>query len=160
MSNADVIRDQYAAVNERDWERAMSHYAEDVELVIPAGGIRSGTFSGRDEVGRWFGDWFSSFGRDLHFEILRLEELPDGSIEVTAENVATGKASGAEVRATVAWRYGFRDGRISHVEGGDRQGSAEAATSESAGSARAAASPTASRLSTHTLSSVSSGVCQ
>ena len=115
-SNADTIRDQYAAVNERDWDRAMSHYAEDVVLVIP-GGLRSGTFSGRDAVGRWFGDWFSSFGRDLHFEIIGIEELPDGSNEVTAEQVARGRASGVELEQTVKWRYRFRAGRITSVEG-------------------------------------------
>ena len=116
ISDADVIRDQYAAVNERDWERAMSHYAEDVELVIPRG-LRSGTFRGRDEVGRWFGEWFSSFDRDLHFEITDLVELADGAIELTADHVARGRTSGAEVTQTVVWRYRFRDGRIVHVEG-------------------------------------------
>lgn len=122
MSNADVIRDQYAAVNERDWDRAMSHYAEDVELVIPAGGLRSGTFSGRDAVGRWFGEWFDSFDRTLHFDIVRFEEHSDGSVEVTAENTARGKSSGAEVKAHVTWRYWFRDGHIIRLEGIDQPG--------------------------------------
>jgi glutamate-1-semialdehyde 2,1-aminomutase len=116
LSNADVVRDQYAAVNERDWERAMSHYHPDVELVAPRGGIRAGTFRGRDAVGRWFGEWMSTFDEGLHFEITELRELPDGSVEVTADHVARGRASGAEVRSVVAWRYEFRDGRIVRVE--------------------------------------------
>ena len=33
--NAEIVRDQYAATNERGFGRAMSHYAEDVEMVIP-----------------------------------------------------------------------------------------------------------------------------
>ena len=121
-SNADVIRDQYAAVNERDWDRAMSHFAEDVELVIAPGGIRSGTFSGRDKVGRWFGEWFGSFDRTLHFEIIGFEERPDGSLDVTAEHVARGKSSGAELTTTVIWRHWFRDGRIARLEGLDQPG--------------------------------------
>ena len=32
--NVEVVRDQFAAVNERDFPRAMGHYAEDVELVV------------------------------------------------------------------------------------------------------------------------------
>ena len=70
MSDAEieVIRDQYAAVNERDWKRAMSHYADEVELEIPGSGLQSGTFRGKEAVGEWFGDWMATFDRDLHFE--------------------------------------------------------------------------------------------
>jgi glutamate-1-semialdehyde 2,1-aminomutase len=116
IGNADAIRDQYAAVNERDWGRAMSHYDPDVELVVPRAGIRAGTFRGRDAVGNWFGEWMSTFDQGLHFEITELRELPDGSVEVTADHIARGKSSGAEVTMTVHWRYGFRDGRIVRVE--------------------------------------------
>jgi ketosteroid isomerase-like protein len=31
--NLEIVRDQYAATNRRDFHRAMSHYAENVELV-------------------------------------------------------------------------------------------------------------------------------
>jgi hypothetical protein len=42
--NLAVIRDQYAATNERDWARAMAHYDVDVELVVPEGSSsRAGT---------------------------------------------------------------------------------------------------------------------
>ncbi len=34
QENVDVVCDQFAATNERDFERAMSYYAEDVELVV------------------------------------------------------------------------------------------------------------------------------
>ena len=40
-SGIDVLRDQFAAVNERDFPRAMGHYAEDVVLIIThAGGVK------------------------------------------------------------------------------------------------------------------------
>ena len=53
--NVDVLRDQFAATNERDFPRAMSHYAEDVELVVSPGAfLQSGTFAGRRAVGQWF----------------------------------------------------------------------------------------------------------
>jgi ketosteroid isomerase-like protein len=32
--NVDMVLDQFAATNERDFPRAMSHYAEDVVLVV------------------------------------------------------------------------------------------------------------------------------
>jgi len=125
----EVLRDQYAAVNERDWERAMSHYAEDVVLVVPPGqGLPAGTFSGREAVGRWFGDWFSSFDRSLHFEIMEIRQDEDGSVFLDAVNRARGRTSGIEVAGRVRWRYELHGDKIIHVEGlgWDERGSATA----------------------------------
>ena len=47
--DVDVVLDQFAAVNERDFERAMSLYAEDVELVVdPRAFLERGTYKGRE----------------------------------------------------------------------------------------------------------------
>jgi ketosteroid isomerase-like protein len=114
----EVVRDQYDAVNERDWERAMSHYAEDVRLVaVDSQSIITGTFVGAEAVGRWFGDWFASFDRDLRFEIKEMTELEDGRILVVATNFAHGRASGAPVEGDVVWTYRMRDGKIIEVFG-------------------------------------------
>jgi ketosteroid isomerase-like protein len=117
LSNVEVIRDQYAAVNERDFKRAMSHYADDVVLVVIGEGIRTGTFEGREATGRWFGDWFSTFDEDARFEITELAELEDGTVLLVADHHARGRASGVEVHGTVAWLYRLRDGKIVRVEG-------------------------------------------
>jgi ketosteroid isomerase-like protein len=62
QENVDVVLDQFAATNERDFPRAMSHYAEDVELFVDPGGFLSaGTIKGRDAVGQWFADWLTTF---------------------------------------------------------------------------------------------------
>lgn len=116
-SNVEVIRDQYAATNERNWERAMSHYAEDVVLEVRGVGLRSGTFDGRDAVGRWFGDWFDTFERDAHFEITELDEREDGSVLLVADHHARGRGSGVEVEGKVIWLYHLREGKIVRVEG-------------------------------------------
>jgi ketosteroid isomerase-like protein len=113
----EVLRDQYAAVNERDWARAMSHYAENVELVVPGSGLNTGTFTGKDAVGDWFGDWMATFDRDLHFEIREITELRDGSLLLIADHRARGRASGVELEAPVVWRYWLRDGKIVRVGG-------------------------------------------
>lgn len=114
----EVIRDQYAAVNERDWARAMSHYAEEVELVIPGTGLQTGTFTGKAAVGEWFGDWMRTFDYDLHFEITELVELRDGSFVVFADHRARGKGSGVELEEQIAWRYWLRDGKVVRILGG------------------------------------------
>lgn len=113
----EVLRDQYAAVNERDWGRAMSLYADDVELFIPGSGLKAGTFVGKDAVGDWYGDWMAMFDRDLHFEIREIVELEDGSLLLFADHRARGRASGVELEEPVVWRYWLRGGKIVRVAG-------------------------------------------
>jgi ketosteroid isomerase-like protein len=117
LSNTDVIRDQYDAVNERDFDRAMSHYAEDVVLVVREG-LPPGTYEGADAVGGWFGDWFATFDRDSHFDITRLEEPEEGSVLLVADYQGSGRGSGARIEGNVVWLYHLRDGNIVRVEGG------------------------------------------
>jgi ketosteroid isomerase-like protein len=115
--NVEVIRDQYAATNERDFDRAMSHYGEEVELVVHLPDIRAGTFKGRDATGRWFGDWLSSFDRDARFDVKEMTELDDGSVLLVADHHARGRASGAEVHGTVVWLYRLRNRKIVRIDG-------------------------------------------
>lgn len=131
----EVLREHYAATNERDWPRVMSHYAEDVVLTIPPEGpyLNSGEFRGRDAVGGFFGDWFRSFDTDLRFEITELEELEDGSILLVADNHARGRASGVALRGTVVWTYRLRDGKIVSVAGHESPEAARRAATERAG---------------------------
>jgi ketosteroid isomerase-like protein len=114
--NVEVVRAQYAAVNERDFARAMSCYSDDVELVTQAGDFRAGTFKGREAVGRWFGDWFSSF-RENRFDVEEVTDLPGGVVLLVADYQGRGKASGAAVRGKVVWVYRLREGKIARVEG-------------------------------------------
>jgi len=52
QENVEAVCDLYAATNERDFPRAMSHYAEDVELVAhPDAFLEHGTAKGRHAVG-------------------------------------------------------------------------------------------------------------
>ena len=115
--NVEVVRDQYAATNERDFARAMAHYDADVVLIVPPGFIDPGTYQGRDAVGAWFGDWFRSFDRDARFELKEISEPVDGAVLLVADHRARGRASGVEVHATLVWVYGIRGGKITRVEG-------------------------------------------
>ena len=101
QENVEIVLDQYAATNERDFERVMSHYAEDVELVArEPWTIQSGRFKGREAVGRWFGDWFATFGRDARFDVQEARGLPTGAVLIVADHRARGRASGVEVHGT------------------------------------------------------------
>ena len=111
-----MVLDQFAAVNERDFSRAMAHYAEDVELIVdPAAFLEGGTFRGRDAVGRWFGNWFGTFEPGYHFEIDEARELGE-VILLVATHRGRGRTSGVEVGTQTGYLYSLRDGKVSRVE--------------------------------------------
>ena len=116
MTAAEVVRDQFYATNERDWRRAMSHYAEDVVLGVHGVGITDGTFMGRDAVGAWFGDWFGAFDRDAHFDITELSEQDGGTVLVVADHHASGRTSGVEVHDVFVWLYRVRGGKVVRLD--------------------------------------------
>jgi len=114
--NVEIVLDQFAATNERDFSRAMGHYAEDVELVVQAdASLEAGTFRGREAVGRWFGEWFSTFEPGYHFDIEEARAFGD-VVLLHARHHGRGRTSGLEVRGEMGYLYTVRDGKIVRVE--------------------------------------------
>jgi len=114
--DVDVVLDQFAAVNERDFERAMSHYADDVELFVDSRAfLESGTFHGREAVGEWFGNWFRTFEADYRFDIEETRDLGD-AVLLVASHRGRGRTSGAEVQGRNGYLYRVRDGKIVRAE--------------------------------------------
>jgi len=114
--NVDLVLAQFAATNERDFPRALRYFAEDVELrVHPDAFLEGGTFSGRDAVGGWFADWFSTFEPGYHFDIEEARELGD-VVLLVASHHGRGRTSGAEVRGQTAYLYGVSGGKVARVE--------------------------------------------
>ena len=114
--DVDVVRDQFAATNERDFERAMDLYGDDVVLVITDWGPNPGTYEGKEAVGQWFGDWFSTFAADYHFEIQEARDYGGGLVFLFATHGGKGRASGAEVHGENAYLYRVKDGKITRVQ--------------------------------------------
>jgi ketosteroid isomerase-like protein len=115
-ANVELVRDHFAATNERDFPRAMSHYAEDVELVVDAKAfLESGSFKGREAVGQWFGSWFSTFEPGYHFDIEETREV-GGVVVLIASHHGRGRSSGIEVHGQTGYVYKVREGKIVHVE--------------------------------------------
>jgi ketosteroid isomerase-like protein len=114
-ANVNVIRDQFAAVNERHFPRAMEHYAEDVELFVDSDAfLTGGTFSGREAVGQWFADWFTTFEPGYHFDIEEARDLGD-RVFLSASHGGRGRSSGVEVQGQTGYLYDLRDGKIVRV---------------------------------------------
>jgi ketosteroid isomerase-like protein len=112
----EVLREQFAATNERDFPRAMSYYADDVVLVVEEGFLSTGTFEGKEAVGEWYGDWFRAFGTDYRFEIEEIRELEPGLVFMTATYGGSGRSSGVGVSDRRAYLYRVEDGKITRIQ--------------------------------------------
>jgi ketosteroid isomerase-like protein len=114
--DVEIVLDQFAAVNERDFPRAMRHYAEDVVLVVdPDAFLEGGTFEGREAVGEWFGNWFRTFAPGYRFEIVEARDLGD-VVYLLANHTGRGRASGAEVHRQTGYLYRLRGGKVVRAE--------------------------------------------
>jgi ketosteroid isomerase-like protein len=118
MSEADidVVLDQFTAVNERDFPRAMNGYADEVVLVVEEGFLNTGTFEGKEAVGEWFGDWFRAFGADFHFDITEVRELEEGLVFLFASFRGSGRASGVQTSGEAVYLYRVDGGKIRRVQ--------------------------------------------
>jgi ketosteroid isomerase-like protein len=111
QENVEVVLDQFAATNERDFPRAMSHYAEDVELVVHSDAfLEAGTVRGRDAVGQWFANWFKTFEPGYHFDIEEARDFGD-VVLLNASHHGRGRTSGIEVHGETGYLYTLRDGK-------------------------------------------------
>jgi ketosteroid isomerase-like protein len=114
--NVSVVREQFAATNERDFVRAMSYYADEVELVVDSDAfLHGGTFSGREAVGQWFADWFTTFELGYRFDIEEARDLGD-VVLLVATHHGRGRTSGVEVSGRTGYLYTVRHGKIVRVE--------------------------------------------
>jgi ketosteroid isomerase-like protein len=116
QADLDVVLDQFAAADERDFARAMDHYADDVVLLVQEGFLNAGRFDGKAAVGEWFGDWFRAFGTDFRFQITEAEELGKGLVYLYASYAATGRVSGVEVSNATAYLYRVEAGKVKRVQ--------------------------------------------
>jgi ketosteroid isomerase-like protein len=116
QENVEVVYDQFAATNARDFPRAMSHYAEGVELVVdPNAFLEPGTFKGRQAVGQWFGNWFTTFEPGYHFDIEEVRDLGD-VVFLMASHHGRGRTSGVEVHGQTGYLYTLRESKIVRLE--------------------------------------------
>ena len=116
QEHVDVVLDQFAATNARDFARAMDLYTEDVELVVDHEAfLRGGTFTGREAVGAWFADWLTTFEPGYRFEIVEVRDLGD-PVFLNTNHGGRGRTSGIEVTGRTGYLYTVRDGRIARAE--------------------------------------------
>jgi ketosteroid isomerase-like protein len=147
QENVEIVRGLFEATNRRDFAAAIDAVAEEAVLVVH-GLLPDGTFLGREAIGRWFGDWFSAFGPDYHFEVEEARALGD-RVLIIARHHGSGRASGVAVEGTTAYAYTVKSGKIARVEMWATRAEALKAVGleEWAGSTRAGLTPTTPRAS-------------
>ncbi len=116
QEDVEVVLRQFAATNERDFRRAMSYYAEDVQLVVRADAfLDAGTFRGREVVGKYFADWFATFEPGYRFDIEEARDL-GGVVFLDASHHGRGRTSGIEVHKQTGYLCELRDAKIVRAE--------------------------------------------
>jgi ketosteroid isomerase-like protein len=115
QQNLKIVREQFEATNRRDFARPMADWADDVELVALDSGTNAGTYTGREAVGDFFGDWFRAFGGGVHFDVQKIRDAGD-AVAVAAHHRGRGRHSGIEVASDFFYEYRLRDGKIVRIK--------------------------------------------
>jgi ketosteroid isomerase-like protein len=111
---AATFREHLDHIERGDIVQATADYAEDAVLEADPTGEQGllliGTFHGREAIGRWVDNWFSSFD-SYRFKVEESIESGDRAF-MTIQHMARGEASGAAVELRVYHAVTVRDGLI------------------------------------------------
>jgi ketosteroid isomerase-like protein len=109
MSDADLVRGLYEAVNRRDLDAAVSDLSEDFELVTTVE-----THRGREGVRDWV-RLAESVLDDFHIALEEVLEVGPGSVLVLVHDTARGRGSGVAVEHRFGHLWTIRDGRAQRL---------------------------------------------
>jgi ketosteroid isomerase-like protein len=115
-TNTDVVRAVFEAWNRRDFEGAVTHTAEDVELHFIGGfsDVMGTEWTGRDGMLRFWREWLGTLGGRIVVESL----LDAGDrVVVIGTMDAVGEASGAPSIIRFGQVWSFREGRVVRIDG-------------------------------------------
>jgi len=124
QENVDVVNGLFENTNARDFGAVLEAYADDIVLVLHGETQIGGKGEiGKEAVGRWFGEWFSTFDRDYRFEIEEVRDWGD-RVFVVATHHGRGRASGVPFADQAAWIYTVLGGKIVRCDAYDSRAQA------------------------------------
>ena len=100
----------FRAVDASDLPAVLAHFAEDATLTVQTAGV---TFTGHDEIGRMFVDFFADWDSMVH-TITNIVVDPDGSKVSTEQHVDLNRNGTTEMHNCNFFDVGA-DGRFSRV---------------------------------------------
>jgi ketosteroid isomerase-like protein len=126
-SNADVVREAIAALNDRDVERYLTLCAPGIELLSPAAPLE-GALVGERGIRGFFAQVDESV-QAFELAIETLEEVTGDRVLVTGTLTATSTA-GVTIAQTIYNVYDLESGRLRRVRGFFDRERADAAAAE------------------------------
>jgi ketosteroid isomerase-like protein len=114
QANVEVIRNIYEAWNRGDLDSAFEVFDQDIEWVLPEGGLNSGVYRGHDEVRRLLDGYLEAF-EFLRPEPERFFDAGD-RIVVFIRTSVRSKGSGAEAAVRPAHLWTIREGKVVRME--------------------------------------------
>jgi ketosteroid isomerase-like protein len=115
QENVELVRRVFRAFNDRDLDRLLAMYADDVEWRLIGGfaALTGDYVRGRDALRMSLMDWIDNLGGST--EIEKMVEAGD-RVLVLFSAAGAGRASGAAVTQRFAQVYTIDDGQISAVD--------------------------------------------
>jgi uncharacterized protein len=116
QTNMDVVRAVIDAWNRRDFDAAIAHTAEDVELHFIGGfaDVMGREWKGRDGMFQFWREWLGTLGGSI--ALGRIEDAGDRVVVVGTMD-AVGETSGAPSSIRFSQVWSFRDGRVVRIDG-------------------------------------------
>jgi ketosteroid isomerase-like protein len=106
-----LVREMYEASNRGDFDRTRDYFDPHVELIASGTHPDAGIYRGRDELLRWFANFYVTLFESWHVEILGMSQFGD-AVVVEYHLQGKGQASGAEVSEEGAAVLTVRGGLI------------------------------------------------
>ena len=109
QENVELARQAYDAWESEGAEGVIPFLDAEVEWRNPAEGV-AGVFYGHEGVREWFRQSYEAFD-EIHFELDRIEEVPDGRVMAIMRARVRGRGSGVEMEARLAHVIEMRAGK-------------------------------------------------
>ena len=106
----DLSRQGFAALNSGDLETLFGLLADDVVAVVPQSFANAGVYEGLDGFRQMTDQWLEAWG-EFHAEPLEFIREGD-AVVVPVRQSGTGRGSGVEVAAEMAYLLRARDGLL------------------------------------------------
>jgi ketosteroid isomerase-like protein len=105
------VAEGFEASNRGDFEAALAHFSEDVEIYSAQGAGNEGQFQGHDGYRDWAARWFEAWEEFSH-DVLRIDFVGEGHLVIETKQTARGRGSGITVERNITYLFGRRGDEV------------------------------------------------
>ena len=115
MTDAEIVRQMFDALNNKGTEAALEWFADDFHGVVPPElSAEPDTYEGHDGVRRYF-DSFNEIVKDLRFDAEELVELAPDTVAGRGLITGEGRESGIPIEMRLPFVIRVRDGKVAEM---------------------------------------------